>query len=506
MHKLCVPLVAFYIGVINRHRVTLLMYMNKMRYIITIIATAILAAVALTSCIEDDFTTSSNDTLEFSVDTLAFDTVLTEEGTATRRFTVYNRHKNMLNISSITLDGNTGGRFYVNVDGVSGDAFSNVEIRGEDSIFVFVEATLDPTGNDLPVEIEDMMRFVTNGVEQQVVITAWGQDVTRLHAPTIDTDTHLAGIKPYVIYDTMRVAEGVTLTLDAGTTLMFHDKAAMVVDGTLHALGEQGNEVNLRGDRLDNVVGGTDYDIMSGQWDGIRFTSTSTGNEMRYVYMRGSTSGVVVDSAGIGNRKLYLFNSVLHNATSSVLTSRHAWVDAVGCEFSDASGAVVSLTGGYSRFAQCTFANYYLFDVIRGAILTLDYLLPDDSDGSAPLMDAHFDNCVIYGNATEISPGDLTGSSVLVRNCLFGVSGSDDNNFINCVWEADPCFFTVREEYIFDYRLKNGSDAIGTGDPSLCPDEAVTDRYGINRFIRGNVDIGAYTWVEQEEDENTTAQ
>ena len=326
-----------------------------------------LAAVALTSCIEDDFTTSSSDTLEFSVDTLAFDTVLTEEGTATRRFTVYNRHKKMLNISSITLDGNTGGRFYVNVDGVSGSSFSNVEIRGEDSILVFVEATLDPTGNDLPIEIEDKMRFITNGVEQQVVITAWGQDATRLHAPTIDTDTHLSGIKPYVIYDTMRVAEGVTLTLDAGTTLMFHDKAAMVVDGTLLTMGQQGNEINLRGDRLDNVVGGTDYDIMSGQWGGIIFTAASTGNEMRYTYMRGSSSGITVDSTGIDSRKLYLFNSVLHDSSSSVLTSHHAWVEAEGCEFSDAPNAVVSLTGGYARFAQCTFANYYLFDVVRGS-------------------------------------------------------------------------------------------------------------------------------------------
>ncbi len=465
-----------------------------------------LAAVALTSCIEDDFTTSSSDTLEFSVDTLAFDTVLTEEGTATRRFTVYNRHKKMLNISSITLDGNTGGRFYVNVDGVSGSSFSNVEIRGEDSILVFVEATLDPTGNDLPIEIEDKMRFITNGVEQQVVITAWGQDATRLHAPTIDTDTHLSGIKPYVIYDTMRVAEGVTLTLDAGTTLMFHDKAAMVVDGTLLTMGQQGNEINLRGDRLDNVVGGTDYDIMSGQWGGIIFTAASTGNEMRYTYMRGSSSGITVDSTGIDSRKLYLFNSVLHNSSSSVLTSHHAWVEAEGCEFSDAPNAVVSLTGGYARFAQCTFANYYLFDVVRGSILTLAYLLPDESDGNTPLMDAHFDNCIIYGNASEISPGDLTGSSVLVRNCLFGSQGSDDNNFLNCVWEGDPLFFTVREKYLFDYRLKNESDAIGTGDPSLCPAEAATDRYGVNRYVHGNIDIGAYTWVEQKEDDTATTQ
>ena len=115
----------------------------------------------------------------------------------------------------------------------------------------------------------------------------------------------------------------------------------------------------------------TDYDIMSGQWGGIRFTATSTGNEMRYVNMRGSSSGVVIDSAGVEQRKLYLFNSVLHNSSSSVLAASHAWVEAAGCEFSDAAAAVVSLAGGRVQFAQCTFANYYLFDVITGSILSL---------------------------------------------------------------------------------------------------------------------------------------
>ena len=370
--------------------VCVIIYMKSLRTIIIFFAAIV--GLALTSCIEDDFTTSSSDVLEFSTDTLAFDTVLTEEGTATRRFMVYNRHKKMLNISSITIDGNPQVKFYLNVDGVSGESFGNVEIRGEDSIFVFVEAFIDPTGNDLPVELEDKIRFVTNGVEQQVVLTAWGQDVTRLHSPVIDTDTRWSGLKPYLIYDTLRVAECATLTLDAGTTLMFHDKAAMVVDGTLIAAGEQGREINLRGDRLDNVVGGNDYDIMSGQWDGIRFTATSMGNEMRYVNMRGSSSGVVVDSAGIEHRKLYLLNSVLHNASTSVLTSSHAWIDAAGCEFSDAAAAVVSLTGGRAQFVQCTFANYYLFDVITGSILSLNYLMPDDSDGRSPLTEGTFDN------------------------------------------------------------------------------------------------------------------
>ena len=473
-----------------------IIYMKSLRTIIIFFAAIV--GLALTSCIEDDFTTSSSDVLEFSTDTLAFDTVLSEEGTATRRFMVYNRHKKMLNISSITIDGNPQVKFYLNVDGVSGESFGNVEIRGEDSIFVFVEAFIDPTGNDLPVEMEDKIRFVTNGVEQQVVLTAWGQDVTRLHSPVIDADIRWSGVKPYLIYDTLRVAEGATLTLDAGTTLMFHDKAAMVVDGTLIAAGEQGREINLRGDRLDNVVGGNDYDIMSGQWDGIRFTATSMGNEMRYVNMRGSSSGVVVDSTGIEYRKLYLLNSVLHNASTSVLTSSHAWIDAAGCEFSDAAAAVVSLTGGRAQFVQCTFANYYLFDVITGSILSLNYLMPDDSDGRSPLMEGTFDNCIFYGNASEISPGDLTGSAVMVRNCLFGADGSDDNNFLHCVWGGDPLFYTIREEYIFDYRLKDESDAIGMGDPSLCPPEAETDRYGLNRLERGNIDIGAYTWQPTE--------
>ena len=69
-------------------------------------------AVMATACIEDDFTMSSSDVLEFSCDTLAFDTVFTELGTPTKRFTVYNRHKKMLNISSVKLEGTSGGRFY----------------------------------------------------------------------------------------------------------------------------------------------------------------------------------------------------------------------------------------------------------------------------------------------------------------------------------------------------------------------------------------------------------
>ncbi|MGN1245106.1 MAG: hypothetical protein ACI4UN_00595 [Muribaculaceae bacterium] len=461
----------------------------------------VVLGVAFTGCIEDDFTTSSSDLPEFSTDTLAFDTVLTDVGTPTKQFVVYNRHKKMINISSIKLSGESSGRFYLNVDGVTGEEFHDVEIRGNDSIFVFVEAFIDPSDDDNPILFEDKIDFTTNGVTQQVVITAWGQNVDRLYSHCVTEDTHFTAARPYVIFDTLRVAEGATLTLDAGARLYFHDKAAMVVDGTLLANGTMEKPIDLRGDRLDKVVGDIGYDIMSGQWDGVRFTQSSYGNVLRHTYMRGTSTGVIADSASMEQRKLLIENSVLHNSAGSVLTASHVWVDALGSELSEAHFAVASLTGGKYNFVNCTLANYYLFSIIEEPILSLYYLLPDHSDGKTPLMTANFDNCIFYGNASGINEGDLTGSAVLLRNCLLGAGGEDDDNFIECVWEGDPKFYTIREEYIFDYRLHNESQAIGKGNPALCPASIAADRYGVKRLHPdGTIDIGAYTWVEEVEE------
>lgn len=461
-------------------------------------AMLVMVAVMATSCIEDDFTTSSSDVLEFSCDTLAFDTVFTELGTPTKRFTVYNRHKKVINISSVALEGTSGGRFYLNVDGQTGNEFHDVEIRGGDSIFVFVEAYIDATDKNNPIEIKDNVRFVTNGVTQRVLVTAWGQDVVRKYGEVVVADTRLTSEKPYVIFDSLVVEEGAMLTIEPGVTLCFHDDAYLEVRGRLNAIGTQDAPIVLRGDRTDNVVGDIDFDIMSGQWGGVYIAPQSFDNEMQYVLMRGSSYGVYADSCGVlDRRKLHLFNSVLHNATDAVMTSWHSWIEAEGTEFSDAGGNVVALIGGKVRMVNCTMANYYLFSAIRGAILGLGYLLPEEEEKGVPLMDAKFDNCVIYGLSNDINVGDLTDTNVYLRNCLLKSAGVNDDNFINCVWEGDALFYTVREDYIFDYRLKNESHAIGKGDASLCLQSAGIDRYGMNRFERDSVDIGAYVWVEQ---------
>src|SRR5699024_6106387 len=72
--------------------------------------------------------------------------------------------------------------FNMNVDGIPGDKVEDVEILGKDSIYVFVEAEIDPH-NPLSVSpfiVEDFIKFNTNGREQSVRLEAYGQDAIYL--------------------------------------------------------------------------------------------------------------------------------------------------------------------------------------------------------------------------------------------------------------------------------------------------------------------------------------
>lgn len=452
-----------------------------------------LLSTAAVSCISDDFTTSPSDVLTFSVDTLRFDTVFTDLGTPTARLKVFNRASKAVNISSICMR-NDDGVFSMNVDGVSGKTFENVEIRANDSIFIFVECLIASNDDPRPFIVEGQMDFMTNGVTQTVTLEAYGQNVRRLRGVTLDADAVFSDEMPYVVFDTLRVAEGTTLTLRPGTRLLFHDKGMLQVDGCLLALGETGNMISMRGDRLDNVLPDTGYEILAGQWQGVRFGPQSFGNRMEFVEMQSTVHGVVVDSCGVTDRdKLTLINSWLHNSQGNVLRSDHAKVDAYGCCFSDAGEATVWLRGGVHEFVQCTMANYYLFAISPESILTLSFLKREESSGIVnPLMKASFENCIVYGMTSPLTPGDLEGSDVYLRNVLLGVGGSDDDHFISCIWNENPEFETIRDDYLFNYRLKEDSPAIGAGNPAYVTPQCMKDMDGVDRLEWGNPALGAY--------------
>ena len=469
--------------------------MKHMKFFFWIVVAVIAVTGLMTSCIEDGFTTSSSDILTFNMDTVAFDTVITLQGTATKQMVVYNRSKKQINISSIKVAGlSPKGHFYLNVDGIRGDSFSNVEIRGNDSIYIFIEAKLDEMEQNEPTLLEDLLLFETNGVEQKVVLSAWGQDVIRLSSDTISRNMRFTATKPYLIYDTVFISERATLTIDAGATLLFHDKGAMRCAGRMLVNGTAEKPVTFRGDRLDRIVGSTSFDIMAGQWGGIIFTPPTMGNVLKHLIMKGSSIGMHCSANGDTTHcALKLVNCVLTNSSSTCLATAACYVQAIGTEFSDAAEEVAYFAGGKVMASQCTFANYYLFKVPSLPIVNVFDV--EFSNGTIGKIKAYFDNCIIYGLSSEINEGNLDDFDVYLRYCLLKSKGSDDAHFINCVWDADPCFLTVRDDKLFDYRLGNESDAIGKGNPALCPDEARYDRYGVDRRANGAIDLGAYSWV-----------
>lgn len=461
-----------------------------------ILTIPLLFGLTFTACISDAITSSPDHTLTFSTDTVSFDTVFTGEGTPTARLLVYNRAAKGLNISSIAF-ANPQSAFQLNVDGVSGTTFSDVEIRAKDSIYVFIECYLPETADARPALTEDKLVFVTNGVRQEVQVEAYGQNVTRLRAVTLDSDTRFTAERPIVVFDSLVVAPGATLTVEPGTQLLFHDKASFMVRGRLVAEGEPGKLIDMRGDRLDNVLPDVGYDILAGQWDGLTFAQESFDNVMSYVDMRSTVRGLRVDSCGtLDRQKLTLTDCWIHNSQATAFSSVHARVDAYGCVFSEAAEAVVALTGGVHSFVQCTLANNYLFAAISQPLLSLYHLLPDDSAviPDMPLMRASFENGIIYGLASDINVGDLEGSDVYMRNMLFRASGEDDEHLISCLWDTDPLFYTERADYYFNYRLRPDSPAIAAGNAAFVTPQCLIDIDGLNRLADGAPDLGAYVF------------
>lgn len=435
---------------------------------------AIMAAI-LTGCIEDGLETSPASQPEFSTDTLSMGLLFTGENSPTYSLKIYNPHSKILSLSSVSLD--QGMYFRINVDGFSGTSFSNVEIRPNDSIYVFVEATLpDNGGAHLPIEITDRLEVVTNGITQSVVIAADGQDVDRRRGCVIDSDTHFTDALPYQIFDSLVVNPGVTLTLDPGVTLYFHDMARMEIYGSLVSLGTCEQPVTLRGDRRGQMAGKITYEIMSNQWSGITFHPGSHGNQLTGTSIENTASGVALTQSD-----LTMTNCRLHNSAGNVLTAYNSPVTAEACQISNAGGSVIELHGAAHRFNRCTMANYYLFALPSGSIVNLQHLGPEknDEDFDAPYTSVIISNSIITGRGASLSADSYSGYDVKFARCLFSISGTDDENFIETLWDTDPMIDYDLNIYTFDYSPAHDSPAVNAADPALdSPMTPATDSRG----------------------------
>ena len=87
-----------------------------------------------------------------------------------------------------------------------GKSFTDVEIGAEDSLFIFVEVTIDPNNQNTPLIVTDSILFETNGNLQDIDLVAWGQDahyyrnLPEVHSVFLNCNDVWNNDKPYVIY------------------------------------------------------------------------------------------------------------------------------------------------------------------------------------------------------------------------------------------------------------------------------------------------------------------
>ena len=312
-----------------------------------------LLVCVLTGCQDDDsFSTQTSHILSFTTDTLKMDTVFSAVPTTTKTFWVHNESGDGIRCTNVRLERGNQSGFRVNVDGVylgaeSGYQTSGVEIRKGDSIRVFVELTSALTGRDGPQLVEDNLVFLLeSGVTQKVNLNAYSWDALKLRDVHIKKDTTLTGDKPIIVYGKLTVEPEATLTLAPGTTLYFHDQAGIDVYGRLLSLGEAGNEVVLRGDRLDWMFDYLPYDLMSGLWSGVEFYESSYDNVMQFTDLHSSFNGIVCDSSNVERQKLTLKNMTIHNCQGTGLLSINSKVTAENCQFTNTLYECVYIEGG----------------------------------------------------------------------------------------------------------------------------------------------------------------
>lgn len=473
--------------------------------------------------LDDNYTTDRQYRLDFSRDTVSFDTVFTTVGSATQNLMVYNRNRKPLEIERVWLgSGGTSG-FYVNVDGKKGVSFDHIGIQEGDSLYVFMEVNVNPSDAKNPLLVEDSLMFLLgSGVMQVVRLEAYGQNVHIYRGKTFVSDTVLTADLPYLVYDSLVVAEDVTVTVEENTTFYMHDHAKVEVYGTLLLNGEREKPVVFRGDRNDDIIDNIlPYDHTPGQWGGIRFRSGSMGNRFDYAVIRNGTDGIRLDDSGaLSGRKLEISNSQITNMSRNLLLSYNNDIRAVNTEFSNAGYGVAVLVGGEISFVHCSFVNYmvllsrnFILDGLEEkytSCVTLANYKEDGMDaGGAYPLDVSFDNCIIDGSLSAGS-GDGSGELMLLyrdgsafnyrfNHCFLKTEEKDSGNFQGVLYGDSPEYKVCGDEesrYWYDFRLKSDSTVgVGAADPEISRLYPV-DRYGISRMTSEyGPSIGAYEYV-----------
>lgn len=474
---------------------------------------AVLCAAGMFSSCENNLQNPEAN-ITFSVDTLTFDTIFTDQGSATKIVMLRNETKTPLVIERVAQA--DGSAFRVNLDGEdSFDFMRNIQLPVGDSLYLFVRATIDPQDSNSPVLVTDQLTFfLNNGNKRVLQLEAYGQDVTLIDSLIIRSNYTFSAEKPYLIRYYIASAPEATVTINAGVTFYMHKNATAHFYGPLNANGTVEQPILFCGDRRDDYVKGIPYIYVPGQWAGVYLYDTDgimPAWNVQNVRILSAVNGLFCQSDSYTNRpKLTLHNSRIHNHDQYGLVLINTDADVTNCEISNCASYCVYLSGSNSTFVHNTIAGYYRHTAYNSNVGLYD--TPREDVASVYVMDLsknYSTNVAFYNNIItgvrknqlmlaspfpDLYQGEFQGNylktdTLRIPNASMNVYAQDsDSVFVNDYY-ADYQYF--------DFRLDSLSPARGIADSTwsaLLP----TDMLGNPRTTR---DAGCYVYTEKEEEE-----
>ena len=453
--------------------------------------------LALVSCREYQVSDDPSLRLAFSADTLCFDTVFTETGSATILLTVYNPNKSAVLIKRVWMD--EGKAFRVNVDGEADvSRLTDLTIYGGDSLLVFVRVTdFGTTGDDGAVLKEDNLHFhLSNGTTQHVTLEAYAQDAIRLRAEDgkrkeISSDYTFTAEKPYILFDTVII--GGTVTMDAGARLYMHQGACLVALGDVYANGSLAAPISIRGDRLDRLFDSVPYLYAGGSWNGIFLQSEQPRTYyFSYVDILSGNVGLSCYSTCTDDLPaLRMDGCRIHNHTSYGLALTHVDALVTNTEISNCALYCVYCEGGTHEFIHSTIASYFGSTNIRIQSVNKENTAAvyiNNLSKLTPQTNTSFYNSIITGFLKEqlvvATPFEQYYPGKFVGNYI----GQDTATIFR------NTYYKYKEYVYYDFRLDSLSPARGIGD-SIIALPYPMDRNGVSR--EGvKPDAGCYQYKE----------
>lgn len=442
------------------------------------------------SCKKDDFISTPDANVLFSADTLKFDTVFTSTGSTTRVLKIKNDNDQKLLVSSIKLVGGLSSPFQTNIDGTFTTEAYNIEIAANDSIYIYVAVTIDPTTGNLPFIVSDSIEINYNHTSRYVQLEAYGQNALFITNQTINGTQVWNSPLPIVILESLTVRENGSLTLSAGTKMYVRATAPIIIHGTLITNGTKERPVIFRSDRLDEY-----YRDLPGSWPGIIFMPTSKNNILTFTEIHNSLTAIKISEPSVNsNPKLILRQCTINNAYEKGLHLTKTNVEAVNTLITNCSELIKIEEGGDYNFIHCTVAgvsNQFFFRQIP-ALNISNYRNEDGQTFTYPL-NAVFTNSIVWGYLQDeiaLDRDPASGFGITFQNCLY-VARTDPApaTILNCISNIDPQFRLIdHQNYEYDFRV---DDPLAPGVNNGIITGITIDLDNQNRNV-GLPDFGAY--------------